>query len=531
LIASSISWGVLYYYSHTKPVATYGGEYTEGIIGQPLHINPLISQSNATDEDLTQLIYSRLFKYDGQGKITNDLAESYTLSKDKTTYTIHLRKNVLWQDGQPFKAEDVLFTLNLISDPTYKSPLRTNWQGIKSKVLDDYTIEFKIDTPYVGFLNNLTFGILPKHIWESITPTNFSLNSLNLEPIGTGPYKFNSIQKDKKGNIISYSLNANPTYFAGKPYINKLTFKFYTDENTAIEALNKKEIMGINAISPQNSHLLNKENVLLHKLEIPRYFAVFLNQTKSIPLSNDEVRQALAYATNRQEIINQVLDGNGQPVYSPFLPNMIGYSDKLAFSKFDLAKANKILTNKGWKKGTDGFRGKDGVGLTINLVTVNWPELVKTATLLKNQWEKVGIRVNTATYSLSDIRQNYIRPREYEALLFGQVIGNNPDPYSFWYSSQKKDPGLNLSLFGDDDSDRLIADGRVEFDSQKRNKDYVDFQKILLKENPAIFLYAPKYLYPVNRNIKGIKIKNIISPANRFTDITHWYLKTKRVKK
>ena len=530
-IGSTLSWAILYYYSHTKPIATYGGEYTEGVVGQPLHINPLISQSNGTDEDLVQLIYSGLFKYNNQGKIINDLAESYTLTENNTVYTIHLKKNVLWQDGQPFTVADILFTLNLISDPAYKSPLRTSWQGVKTEVVDNYTLKFKTATPYVGFLNNLTFGILPKHIWESVTPTNFSLNSLNLEPIGTGPYKFNSIRKDKKGNIISYSLDANPTYFAGKPYIGKFTLKFYTDENTAIKALNKKEVMGINAISPQNNIQINQENVSLHKLELPRYFAVFLNQTKSIPLANDEVRQALAYATNRQEIIDNVLASNGQPVYSPFLPNMVGYTDNLNYPKFDLNKANKILTNKGWEKGADGFRGKDGVGLNINLVTINWPELVKTAHLLKTQWEKAGIKVNIQTYSLSDVQQNYIRPREYEALLFGQSIGNNPDPYSFWYSSQKKDPGLNLSLFGNADSDKLIANGRVEFNSQKRAQDYIDFQKILLKENPAIFLYTPKYIYPLSKNIQGVKIKNIISPADRFTDINHWYLKTRRVKK
>ena len=512
-------------------MATYGGEYTEGIVGQPLHINPVISLSNDTDEDLVRLIYSGLFKYNEQGKLVKDLAENYTLSDNNTTYTIHLKKNVLWQDNKPFKADDVLFTLNLISDPAYKSPLVKSWGGVKTTVIDDYTIQFKTTTPYVGFLNNLTFGILPKHIWESITPINFSLNSLNLEPIGTGPYKFNSIQRDKKGNIISYSLEANPTYFTGKPYISKITLKFYADEDTALEALNKKEIMGINALSPQNSKLINQKNILLHKLELPRYFAVFLNQTKSIPIASNAVRQALAYATNRQEIVNQVLDGNGQPIYSPFLPGMIGYTDNLNYPKFDLAKANKILTDNGWKKGADGFRGKDNVGLTINLVTTDWSELVKTANILKSQWKKIGVKVNVKAYSLSDVRQNYIRPREYEALLFGQVVGNNPDLYPFWYSSQKRDPGFNLSLFGDADSDKLITDGRVEFDNQKRSQDYIDFQKILLKENPAIFLYAPKYIYPLSKKIHGVKLKNIISPSSRFADINNWYLKTRRIKK
>lgn len=531
LIVSSLSWGFIHYYSVTKPVATSGGEYTEGNIGQPLHINPLLSQSNETDKDLVQIIYSGLFKYNGQGKLINDLAQSYKLSDDKTTYTIHLKKNVLWQDGHPFDANDVLFTVNLISDPAYKSPLRSSWEGVKTKVVDKYTIEFKITSPYVAFLNNLTFGILPKHIWASITPDNFSLSPLNLEPIGTGPYKFSSLKKDSKGNIILYKLDANPAYFNGKPYIPKVTFKFYTNEDTALTALNKKEVMSINVSSPQNIQAINQKSVNIYKLNLPRYFAVFLNQTKSIPLANIEVRQALSYATNRQEIIDTVLAGNGQAVYSPFLPSMVGYSQSLNHLQFNLDKANQILDSHGWKKGQDGFRGKDGVSLEINLVTTDWGELVKTATLLKSQWEKIGVKVNVNAYSLSDIQQNYIRPREYDALLFGQVIGSDPDPYPFWYSSQKKDPGLNLSLFGNSQSDKLIKDGRNEFNIQKRAQDYIDFQNILTQEIPAIFLYSPSYIYPVSKSVKGINLQTLVSPSNRFTDINHWYIKTKRIKK
>lgn len=498
-----------------------------------MHINPLLSPSNETDQSLVQIIYSGLFKYDNQGQLVNDLAQSYNLSPDKTTYTIHLKKNVKWQDGHPFNADDVLFTINLISDSAYKSPLRSNWQGIKTKAIDKYTLEFKIKSSYVAFLNNLTFGILPKHIWESITPNNFSLNPLNLEPIGTGPYKFNSLQKDSKGNILSYKLDSNPSYFGKKPYISKIIFKFYADEDSALNALNKKEIMGINVISPPKIKDINKKKVTIYKLKLLSYFAVFFNQTKSIPLADNKVRQALSYATNRQEIIKKVLDGSGQPVYSLFLPGMIDYSQSSAHSQFNLNKANQILDSDGWKKGQDGFRGKDGVGLEINLVTTDWNELTETANLLKDQWEKIGVKVEVNAYSLSDIQQNYIRPREYEALLFGQVVSSydNPDFYSFWHSSQKKDPGINLSSFGDSDSDKLIEEGRTEFDIQKRIQDYINFQHIFSQKIPAIFIYSPLYIYPVNNKVKGINLENLVSPSNRFANINDWYIKTKRVRK
>jgi len=532
-ISSAITWGTLFYLSKTKAIPAYGGEYIEGVVGQPTYINPLLSQSNDVDGDLSQIIYNGLLEYDGQGNLRPDLAENYDISDDKTTYTFHLKKNVTWHDGTPFTAQDVLFTINVISDPAYKSPLRSDWQGISTNLIDDYTIEFKIESPYAGFLNNLVFGILPKHIWESVQPENFHLAKMNMEPIGTGPYKYSPpIQRDSKNNILTYKLISNPTYFEGKPYISKITFNFYGDEDSALNAYNQKEIMGISNLSSQKiSAIKTMRSTNIHQFNIPRYFSVFFNQTKSVPLANDEVREALAYATDRKEIIEKVLYGSGDPVYSSFLPGMVGFSDDINKREFDLGKANDILEQKGWKKGDDGIRAKNNVQLKINLVTTDWEELSLTAQILKSQWEKAGMKVDVNTYSISDIQQNYIRPREYEALLFGQVSGGDPDPYSFWHSSQKKDPGLNLSLFGTSDTDKLIEEGRIEFSRDKRAEIYVDFQKKLQDEIPAIFLYSPKYIYPLSKSILGISIETLIAPAKRFSDINHWYLKTKRIKK
>jgi len=532
LVGSVIGWGLLFYHSKTKAVANYGGEYIEGIVGQPLHINPIIAQSNNADEDLAQLIFNGLLKYDSRGNLVPDLAERYELSEDKKTYTFYLKKDVRWHDGKPFTAVDVLYTANLISDPAYKSPLRANWHEVSAEMTDEFTIKFEIQNQYVGFPNNLTFGILPKHIWESVNPDKFTLTDLNLSPIGTGPYKYNYFQKDSNGNIISYKLVANPNYFAGKPYISKITFNFYLDDDSALKAYNTKEIMGINSITPRRiSDIKLIQSTAVHKFDIPTYFAVFFNQNKSVPLANDEVRLALSYATDRKSLIDSIFGGNGSEVFSPFLKNMIGYSEDAAKHGFDPDKANKILEDNGWKTGEDGIRSKDGFDLEFTLTTTDWKELYDTAGILKEQWEKLGARVNVHTYSISDIQQNHIRPREYDALLFGQVLGADPDPYSFWNSNQKKGAGLNLALFGDSETDKLIDDGRIEFDAEKRAAIYKEFQKKLSKEIPAVFLYSRAYIYPLNKKVQGVGIENLISPSKRFSDVNHWYIKTKRIKK
>jgi peptide/nickel transport system substrate-binding protein len=498
-------------------------------VGQPQHINPLLSASSDIDADLAEIIYSGLLKYDGKGLLIPDLAESYEISEDKTTYTFHLKKNVTWHDGVPFSARDAIFTFNLITDPAYKSPLRSNWQGVTANLIDDYTLTFNT-SPYAGFLNNVTFGILPQHIWDSVKPNNFSLAQFNLEPIGTGPFKYNTFMKDSKGNILSYKLVANPNYFEGKPYLSKVTFNFYVDENSALDAYNRKEIMGMGTISSQKiSEIKNQKSSLLHYFPIPRYSAVFLNQSKSLPLAENKVREALNYATDRDELIKLVLNGKGSPIYSPILPGMIGYLADLGKINFEPEKAKELLESAGWKMSDDGFRKKDGKTLEVSLVTTDWDEFSKSAEVLKTQWAKVGVKVSINSLSVSDIQQNYIRPREYEALLFGQVLGAEPDLYSFWHSAQKKDPGLNLALFGDSDTDKLIEDARVEFDREKRASFYMDFQKKLVEELPAIFLCSPEYIYPVNKKVQGIDATNLVSPAERLSNVSKWHINTKRV--
>ncbi len=495
-----------------------------------MHINPVLAPSNDIDKDLSQAIYDGLFRYNEKGKVEKNLVENYEISDNNTKHVFHLKKGVLWHDGEELTAQDVIFTLNLITDPAYKSPLRSNWQEVEIELIDNYSFSLKTKEPYIGFLSNLTFGILPKHIWETVTSEKFSLTDLNLEPIGTGPYKYADFQKDSNGNILTYKLVANPNYFKGKPYISKISFNFYSSEEEAIDAYNRKEVIGISGVSPQKlTNIKSPQSTEIHSFTLPRYFAVFLNQNKSLPLAYDEVREALSYATNREGMINEILGGWGKKAFFPILPGMTGYSDDIDKREFDLEKAKKILEDKGWEAGDDGIRSKDGTVLEFTLITTEWEELVKTAQMVKDQWSQVGARVNVEILSISDIQQNYIRPREYESLLFGQVLGSEPDLYSFWHSEQKKDPGLNLSLFGGEETDTLIEEGRIEFNEEKRAEIYKEFQEKLNKEVPAVFLYQPDYIYPVNKKVKGIDMENLISPSTRFSQINDWYIRTKRV--
>lgn len=531
--AATVFWVWNFYVNITKQVPKIGGEYAEGIIGQPMYINPLLSQTSEADADLTQLIYNGLFTYDKDGAIIADLADSYELSEDQKTYTVRLKKNVFWHDGQPLKAEDVYYTVSILQDPMYKSPLRQNWQGVTVEVIDEYTLSFSLKNPYAGFMDSLTVGILPKHIWENISPEKFALAEFNLRPIGTGAYQFSDMQKDASGNILSYKLVANKQYYLGLPYISRINFNFYQDEDSLLEAYNKKEVMGMNNIAPSKTELIkNTKSTKINEFSLPRYFALFFNELKNAALADEKVRSALSLSVDRQVIIDGVLSGKGTPVYGPIAADTKEYRDPGELAEFNIEKANKILDEAGWKKeGDDNFRKKGNVELKFEIVTTDWPELSKTADILKTQFEKVGAQVDVKVLTVSDLQQNYIRPREYDSLLYGQAMNFNPDLYPYWHSSQKRDPGLNLALFENKDADGLLDSIRQESNQEKSIEQYHDFQKILADEKPAIFLYSPLYLYPVNNMLRSGDVHNVAAPSQRFNQVHLWYVKTKRILK
>ncbi|MDP3957197.1 MAG: ABC transporter substrate-binding protein [bacterium] len=531
-LAALLFWLGALYMSSTKAVPKAGGEYIEGIAGQPRYINPVLSQTSEADADLAQLIYSGLFSYDASGNLVKRLAADWSVSEDGKLYTVTLRPGIRWHDGEELTADDILYTIQVIQDPSYKSPLRANWLSVDIAAVDRYTITFTLKKAYFGFLENLTLGILPKHIWENIAPENFLLADYNLAPIGSGPYSFFDSEKDSSGNMLSYELHAWKDYFDGAPYIAKIIFHFYPDEAALIDAYNRKEILGINSVMPENlSRLEEHKSTRVYSINIPRIFAVFFNTTKSVALAHDEVREALSYATDRDAIIKDVLSGKGQSAYTAFLPFMTGYSDDLAWPYFDMEKAKVLLEDNGWKQGDDGIRSKNGASLDIELTVPDWPELTRTADLLKAEWAEAGARVTVRVLGAADFQQKAIRPREYEALLFGEAALLDSDPYSFWHSSQKRDPGLNLALFDNKDADDVLATLRETLDLEKLREKYRAFQEILLKENPAVFLYSPTYLYVVNSTVKGIDIQSVDAGAFRLSNVKDWYINTKRVRK
>lgn len=534
IIVSLFGWIIGYKLKTTVAAPNFGGSFTEGIVGNPQYINPVLSQASDADRDLTELIFSGLMKYNNKGEIVPDLASEYKVGDNGKTYEFTLKQGIKWHDGEQFTADDVVFTINRIQNPDFRSPLRTNWTGVEVEKIDDYKVRFKMKNAYAPFLSNTTTGIIAKHIWEKIQPANFSLVPENLAPIGTGPYKLTNLKKDKNGFIYYVKLQAFGGYGSGRrPFIDTIYLKFYADEKTAIKAYNRGEIDNLSLISIQNQSLImgeNRSNV--QELSLPRYFTVFFNQSKSTVLSDKNVRLALNYATNKKQIIQDVLNNEGTQVDSPLSSGVWGHANDLKIYDFNQDNAKKILETAGWKdEDNDGIREKKGEKLEFELITTDLKELQQTANILQEQWLKVGAKADIKILNIGEIQQEYIRPREYQALLFGEVLGPDPDPFSFWHSSQKKDPGLNLALYDNAKADILLRDARQIIEPDLRLKKYKEFQQIVIDDAPVVFLYSWYQIYYTSKRIQGFENKNIVLPSKRFNDINEWYINTKRIKK
>lgn len=526
------------YISKRTPVPAFGGTYKEGIVGQPRLVNPVLAQTNEADLDLSEIIFSSLFKYTPDGTLENDLATEIDVQEEGKVYTITVRDNALWHDGTPLTIDDILFTIQIIQDPTYESPLRTNWQGVTAEKIDDQALKLTLKTPYTPFQHNLTFGILPKHIWEVIDAQNIKLAQQNTKPIGSGPYKFSKFQKDKNGNITEFELIANQEYYAKKPYIEKITFFYFNNEDELIEAFNKKKVEVISGISPQKLELIERKNHTVLEAHVPQYFAVFFNPLKNESLGDTSLRKAFALASNKEQILSDVAKDKGTILHSPIPVGIFSHTDDLEKAEYNTEEARKLLDENGWKDlNNDGIRSKveenateesdDAEKLEMTLTTTNWPDFIKTAEILKEDWESIGIKVHLEILEPADIQTTRIRPREYELLLFGEISGADPDPFSFWHSSQVKDPGLNLAVYENADVDQWLEEGRQITDQDKREQLYTQFQQQIAKDTPAIFLYQPAYLMVHSEKIFGFDIQTIALPSKRFADITMRYIKTK----
>lgn len=523
------SGGQLYAkYTDEKPAV--GGTYREGIIGQPHLINPLLATTDA-DNSIVPLVFSGLYRFDGSGQVIPDIADDMPqVSDDGKTYTVHMKTNAKWHNGSSVTPDDVIFTIQTLQNPAYNSPRRIEWQSTTVEKTDDHTVVFHLRASSAPFINNLTLPLISKQIWEKVDPNNFLLSQGNLEAVGSGPYLIKEVRKQPTGSVQSITLQSFGSYQNGQPNIDTIKLNFYDTVEDVLNAIHGKQIDGFGFSPFDQSIRLDESNndLKITQLPLPQYQAVFFN-TAVKPFNDVNVRRALTYATDVQTIIDNVYNGQGKPINSPILSQQVSGIPE-AHSLYDQSKARQMLDDAGWKLDGD-VRKKNGNELSFTLSTNDFNLNAKTAELLANQWQQVGVKVKLNIQPTRELTENLIRPRSFDVLLFAQKLGADPDPFLFWHSSQVKNPGLNLSGYANTQADKLMSEARTLTDKNARDEKYREFSDIITADAPAIFLVQNVYTYAIDGAIKGVTLQNLQDQNLRFYDTPNWYIDTKRVLK
>lgn len=506
----------------------FGGTHREGLVGTPRFINPLLATSE-TDRDFTALVYGGLMKQTPEGIPAPYLAERYEVSEDGLQYTFYLKEDIFFHDGMPITAEDVVYTIQTAKNPEIKSPRRANWEGVDVIATDTRTVVFTLRAPYGLFIENTTMGILPKHVWSPLTAEEFPFSEQNTDPVGSGMYEITSIKKNASGIPTEYTLTASGNG-ANRPFIKHFVFVLFNNTEALQSALENGDISGAHSVVGEA-----RASTVIEEAIFARVFGVFFNQNQQELFADATVRRALNQAIDKKQIVAKILGGYGSALSGPLPPDRVQREgDTSESAEVTVLEAQALLEADGWTRGEDGIYQKtvnkrEVRRLEFSLATANAPELKQAAELVAESWRALGAEVTLQFFDQNDLNLEVIRPRKYDALLFGLVVGRELDLFAFWHSSQRNDPGLNIALYASITTDKLLEDARNELNPQTRREYALKASEEIAKDDAALFLYAPHFVYAHEKRLRGVSLRTVATPSDRFAGVENWYLETERV--
>jgi peptide/nickel transport system substrate-binding protein len=512
-----------------------GGVYTEGLVGSLGRLNPLLDWNNSADRDVNRLIFSGLIRFDERGMPKADLAESWATTPDGTVYNFTLRQNAVWHDGAPVTSDDVLFTIEMMKGvgSLYPQDIKDLWSRVEVVKLNDKNIKFTLPEPYVPFIDYLTFGIVPKHLLETIPPDQMANAEFNIEPVGTGPYRFDQLIVEN-GQIAGLVLGVNKDYYRDPPFIEQVVFRYYPTSAAAFEAYRQGNVFSVSQITPDILQpALEEQNFSVYTSRLPQMGYVLFNLTNPDVafLQDAKLRRALLLGLNRQSIISSVLQGQALVSNSPILPGSWAYFDGTERFEYDPDAAIALLKSAGYviPSGGGDVRVKDGIPLAFTLAHPDDPTHTQIAQAIQSHWARLGVRVDLQPQPYSQLVLTTLASRAYQAALVDINLSRtpDPDPYPFWHQAEAVG-GQNYTGWDNRAASEYLEQARVTADYSLRAKLYRNFQVIFARELPALPLYIPVYSYGVDAQVLGVQVGTLYEPSDRLNDFAKWYLLTRR---
>ena len=518
----------------TMPQPVQGGVYTEALVGNIQRLNPLLDSANNVDRDINRLLFSGIVKFDSRGIPQPDLAESVGVSKDGVLYNIKLKPDMVWHDGQPLTTEDVLFTINLIQNggEFIAEDVKNLWAAVEVNLFDDLNMQIILPEPYAPFMDYLTFGLVPQHLFEGMSIEEIAESPLNLEPVGSGPYRFNELLLTDSF-VSAIRLVAFDGYAGEKPFLQEVIFRFYPDSNSAFQAYQQGLVQGIGEIPPsliETALLDDSLNVFTGRL--PQVSLVLLNlKETTVPFFQEaDIRNALLLGINRNAIVANQFNGQAIVANGVIFPGTWAYNDTIQPVKFDPQLAAEMLKDAGYLVvGEDNPVRENDQGVKLSFV-LSYPDddlHQAIAQMIAEDWADLNIDVTLEAVTPDVFVAQKLETRAYQAALVDLNLSRtpDPDPYPFWDLGQAES-GQNYSQWNNRLASDSIEQARVTTDLAERTRLYHNFQAIFAEELPALPLYFPVHNYGVSEQILGVTMGPLFDTSDRLMTITEWYLTT-----
>lgn len=519
------------YYQTLRPIP--GGIYNEGVLGTFGNANPIYATSDI-DTTISHLIFAGLFTYNKSNHLVGDLASSYSVDKKGTTYTVHLKPHLTWQDGKSLTSRDVVFTYHLIQSPDVQSPLASSWQGVKVSAPNRLTVTFKLPNVLASFPYSLTNGIVPEHLLASIPIANLRSSNFNtLHPVGSGPFSWSGIQigntNSQKQSNEQIALTPFAHYQGGKPKLSEFIVHAYASKTALVSSFESGQLNGLIGLNHVPKAIRSMSTVRIHNFILTAGTYVFFKTTSGV-LSDQSVRQALVMGANVPSILRH-LGFTTRPVNEPLLVGQLGYNPSYAQAGFNLIAAKQLLTKDGWIIGKNDLRYKNNVPLSFILTASNNRQNAMVTRMLTQQWRNLGVQLQVQLLPLNNFT-TILSSHSYQAVLDGISIGVDPDVFVYWDSSQadpRSTSRLNLSEFKNHTADIALESGRTRLNKALRIIKYQPFLQVWQQQAPALGLYQPRVLYITNGKIYGLHSHIINVPTDRFNNIQNWQIRSAMV--
>ena len=502
----------------------YGDTFIESLTGNISGLIPNVLSDSASFE-IGSMLYSGLITRDKDLNIIGELAESWTFSQDCLDLTFNLRRNVRWHDGRPFTAADVVFTYETMIHPKTPTAYREDFKAVAEVAAPDpYTLRVRYKQPYAKALQSWGLWMLPRHLLESYVregrlreaPQNRS------NPVGTGAYRFGEWKPGEKVVLV-----ANPDYFEGRPHLGRVVYRIIPSQATIFLELKAKGVdaAGLTALQFKRQTEYPAFRKAYHKYEYPANAYTYLGFNLKDPRFADRrVRQAIAHAINKRELIDGVLLGLGREATGPYKPGTWAHNPDVPTYPYDMAKARALLADAGWTEtNADGVLVRNDQPFTFELLTNQGnDERKKVAEIVQASLKELGIQVDIRVIEWASLLKEYIKKRRFEAIILGWGIGLDPDQYEIWHSSKTGPDELNHISYANPEVDALLEQGRTSCRQAERKKFYDRLQTILAEDQPIVFLYFRDALPVVSSRVRGI----VPAPSGIRYNFNEWYVPT-----